>query len=79
MEAIVLIPKGRQVMAHKYDDRYIKGGCAYWQRVSTWSKVQCRRACRHLDKQELTRLQEEYVPIGYDELRSAWWYDVVMW
>lgn len=64
---------------HKYEDRYVKGGCAYWSRrhISHWYKQASSRGARRKIKIELDAHQEEFVGRSADDLLSR--YQWMMW
>lgn len=66
-------------MAHKYDDRYTKGGIAYHQRVCTWGKRYSARNERHQGRLELDIKKEDYTGDWARRARRSWWYVVVFW
>lgn len=64
-------------MAHKYDDCYTKGGCAYWIRKCKWAKVNSNRKRRKKVRQDLVYLQEDFI-----EDLSQWYidkWDIYFW
>ncbi len=57
-------------MAHKYDDRYVKGGCAYWTNSHRWPKINSNRKRRKRVKRDLKRMMEDF----FEDL-SQWYSD----
>ena len=64
-------------MAHKYDDRYTKGGCAYWYRRCSWAKIYSNRKRRKKAKQDLAYLQEDFVENLHEWYIDKW--DIYFW
>lgn len=61
---------------HKYDDRFTKGGCAYWPRKFTAFKRLSSRSIRHSIKIELEVLGTDFIGSWADKRWSGFHWDI---